>query len=283
MYEKLSELAPDFHVRTPIQPMPRLAGQLGIENLYIKRDDLTDFLGNKTRHAKYLIAWARAKKVERLIIKGRGDSNTVRIYAAAFKRAGFDVHLDLTSPAAGGNGAAIRMIRSLSDGPAREIKIRYDQLKEYAALGYFEAAGEILEDMPDVDLIYLYSYDASWIGLSIGLWARAIDSKIIAVRGPGAPSGALGTAEDKAYINQIYEAVEGMIGCRVLARNIDQREIKGTYGITVRDVLNLEGVLLDPVYTGRAMAALISDAREGKIPAGAKVLFWHTGGVFKNE
>jgi len=281
MYELLKGLLPDLAVQSQIYRMERLGNELGLDELYIKRDDLTDFYGNKTRHIKYLIAWLRLKKINEVELVGRGDSDCMRMYAQGFKRVGIKFKYNLKSDYGTGNGMVMKQLNQFTNGET--FKLPYDSHKEIAALGYVEAVDELAIQMPDVDYIYLYSYDATWMGISVGCWLRALKPRIIAIRGPGAPNGAIGSPRDMSYRNQIYGMIENMTECKVENRRTVCFEVSGKWHHPiVKDILNLEGILLDPVYTGRAMGKLIQDARVGFIPKKAKVLFWHTGGILIN-
>src|SRR5262249_34855302 len=67
---------------------------------------------------------------------------------------------------------------------------------------------------------------------------------------------------------------------------LDHSRFGGGYGAVTEEALeaiervaSLEGVILDPVYTGKAMAGLVAAAREGRFAPAATVVFWHTGGA----
>jgi D-cysteine desulfhydrase len=295
---------------SPVQKMENLGKYLGLKNLYIKRDDLTDFYGNKTRHIKYILQNIDNEKIDTVVFTGGGKSNCMRIYGMAAKRMGYNIVYNFTSKPHTGNGEIMKLINQHGGNKKRYIEIKYDGMKGKAAQGFVEAAAELKLQLPDVDRIYLYSYDASWIGLFIGNHLNNMSAKIIAVRGPGAPHGKLYSTSDSCYLQEMFD--------EVAERNIDDyfpimlsayipkskmsekkkkfskqlneskkscvelREKSGRYGATVRKVLNVEGILLDPTYTGMAMSELIIDSMNGKIDTEEKVLFWHTGGIFQN-
>lgn len=281
MYDLLKKDTPGLAYQSEIYPMERLGKELGLKNLFIKRDDLTDFLGNKTRHVKFLIAWLRMKKINDVELIGRGDSDCMRMYAQGFKRVGINFKYRLASEYGTGNGMVMKQLNQLAD--SKSFLLRYDDMKDIAALGYVEAVEELAYQMPDVDFIYLYSYDATWMGISVGCWLQGLRPRIIAVRGPGAPNGVINSPRDMSYRNKIYSSIEDMAECKVEnRRTVCQEEGGKWHHDIVKEILNVEGLLLDPVYTGRAMKVLIRDAQKGLIPTDAKVLFWHTGGVLIN-
>ena len=279
-YQELQSELPALGPATPIHRLDRLGAALGVRNLYIKRDDLTLYYGNKTRHIRFILAHLKQEQVQVVQLVGSGCSNCLRIYGMALKHAGLDIKWQLESDLTGGNGKIIA--RMDASEAAADFVLPYDGLKAIAALGYVEAATELQEqlvELPRIDYIYLYSYDATWIGLSVGCCLCGLTPELVAIRGVGAPHGRLGTAEDKAYIDQVYGRAEELCGQQVADRHSFLLEVGGDYSAVVTQVLNVEGILLDPIYTGRAMHALMADADSLR---DANILFWHTGGIFRN-
>lgn len=278
-YEDLKGTAPDFAVASPVHKLERMGQRLGLPNLYIKRDDLTDFYGNKTRHAKYILAYLLRRGVTSIEIVGPADSNTVRIYGMAARRAGIASCIRLQPGDPCENLTVTAAMTSSNSREETAFVLRYDKLKEIAALGYVEASDELFGQLPEVDHIYLYSYDATWIGLSVGTRSWPSPPEIVAVRPNAAPHGPLNSPQDSAHMDRVYKAVEHLCGCHVQDRRIDRRAVGGDFSTAIQAALNHDGILLDPVYTGRAMHCLVEDARGGRIPKDATVLFLHTGGV----
>lgn len=242
-------------------------------NLYIKREDLTDFYGNKTRHAREILRHLKELGIQEIELKGPGDSNSMRIYAMAAKRAGMKVRISNTTPFSTGNGKIMQLIEQ-SGEPT--FTLHYHMMKDYAALGYIEVAEEIERELPDVEAVYLYSFDASWIGLSLGF--KDTTPSIVNVRPSASEYGRYGDEAEKLYLEHLVHSSEVLAGRK--ARIIpDTATLDGTFEDMVSLALNTEGILLDPVYTGRALKAIERDREKLK---GQTVVLIHTGGVFLN-
>jgi len=284
------------HTPTPVDDAPRLSDKLGVR-ICVKRDDLTGLAlgGNKARKLERLCADAIAHGADVLVTGGGVQSNHVRQTAAAAAQLGLDAHVvlggahadDLAAPS--GNvlldallGASIECIdvdeydaieHAITDAAA---KLRADGRRPYAIpIGgasppgvdaYMDAAHELRAQRPDVDTIFVA--DGSG-GTHAGL-----------LKG-GAPR-VIGV--DVGTRPNLDSAVARMSG--VTARpEIDHAHVGPGYGrvdAATVDALRLaartEGLLLDPVYTAKAFAALITWARTGRLATAASICFWHTGG-----
>ena len=88
------------HLPTPLEPLPRLGAHLGLDDLWVKRDDLTGLAlgGNKARKLELLLAVALEQGADTLVTGGGPQSNHARITAAAAATAGLDCHLALAGP-----------------------------------------------------------------------------------------------------------------------------------------------------------------------------------------
>ena len=82
---------------TPIEAMPNLAARIGGVELYVKRDDLTElaFGGNKVRQLEFYMGEAEAQNADTILITGAVQSNFVRLAAAAARKLGMDIHVQL--------------------------------------------------------------------------------------------------------------------------------------------------------------------------------------------
>jgi D-cysteine desulfhydrase family pyridoxal phosphate-dependent enzyme len=284
------------HVPTPVDDAPRLSDVLGI-NVCVKRDDLTGLAlgGNKARKLTRLCAEAVAQGCDVLVTGGGVQSNHVRQTAAAAARLGLDAHVvlggatvaDLDAPA--GNvlldvllGASIERVDAddydgiedaITDAAA---KLEAGGRKPYAipiggaappgVAAYADAARELRDQRPDVDVVFVA--DGSG-GTHAGLLAG------------GAPR-VIGV--DVGTRPNLDAAVARMANTNVTPE-IDHDHAGAGYGLAdartieaLRLAARTEGLVLDPVYTGKAMAALATWAREGRLAAAANVCFWHTGG-----
>ncbi len=303
---------------TPIHPLPRLTQELGGAKLWIKRDDLTGLTGggNKTRKLEFLVAEALAQGADTLITVGAPQSNHCRLTLAAAVREGLRCRLVIEervpgsyAPDASGNNflfdllgvETVTVVKAGADlGAAMQAQAEEVAAlgrKAYVipgggsnalgALGYVACAEEIRAQSLDLgvrfDRIVCASGSAgTHAGLLAGLCAAGDDSWLtgINVRRPRAEQEgnvhalAVQTAELMAAPPPPREKVEA------LDEWVGEGYSIPTDGMVeaVRLLARLEGVLLDPVYTGKAMDGLISLVRRGEIGAGETVLFVHTGG-----
>lgn len=298
------------HLPTPVESLTKLSKQLGGPQIFIKRDDQTGlaFGGNKTRKLEYLLADAQLHGADTLITAGAVQSNHCRQTAAAAARKGFACILVLTGDKplkpSGNNfldlllGAEIVWAGSQNRELAleqtfNEVKnvgrnpylIPYGGSNEIGALGYVSAMQELLDQIPHPDWIIfpsssggtqaglalgarLYNYRGNLLGISIDNPASELSQKVAKL----AEETAL-----KLGVDQKFSPEEIMV---------DDNYLGGGYGImgdaeveAITLFARREGILLDPVYTGRAAAGLIDLIRKGRIIADQTVLFWHTGGA----
>jgi len=304
--------------------MPRLTRELGGPELWIKRDDCTGlaFGGNKARQLEFYFGEAVECDADTVIITGSVQSNFVRQAAAAARRLGMEIEIQLEDRVShtdtlyngSGNvlldrllGARIHYFSKGEDEAAADAQmekiaddIRARGGRPYiihlgtdhaplGALGYFQAAKEILKQAVDLKI--------------------NIDEVVVATGSAATHSGILTGLRfhgSKAIVRGICVRRSAMVQkSRVLARSRDLEnlaEIPNTISeadVWVSDVwldpgygrLNAgtieamkmaarhEGILLDPVYTGKAMAGLIGLVRNGVIGASKTTVFIHTGGT----
>jgi L-cysteate sulfo-lyase len=298
---------------TPFHKLENISKEFSI-NLYCKRDDLTGFAfgGNKTRKLDYLIADAKNKKSDTLIISGAVQSNFCRIAAAAGKVAGFDVHLVLggnKSETITGNllldhlfGSTIHFVDSSewNDWETQATRLMYELehrgKKVYClpiggstpigTLGYVNAFNEILIDCKRMNItidtiIHASSSSGTQAGLIVGKSIAKWKGKIIGI----------GVAKNQTILSEeIYNLASKtseMLGINIDNRDVivDDSFIGGAYGIKTQeseDAIKLfaqrEGIVLDNVYTGKAAAGLIDYARGRLFKPNENILFLHTGG-----
>jgi D-cysteine desulfhydrase family pyridoxal phosphate-dependent enzyme len=283
-------------VPTPVEPLPRLSDALGGPRIFVKRDDLTGLAlgGNKARKLERICTEAVQQGCDVLVTGGGIQSNHVRQTAAAARIMGLECHAvlggaDVETPS--GNhlldellGATIEVVDAPRyDDVEREIVAAADRLRAggrspYAipvgganAAGvqaYADAAGELLAQRNDIDTIFVA--DGSG-GTHAGLLIGFGDD------GPRIVGVDVGTRPD------LDETVPRLAGGR--SALVDHDHIGAGYGeldARTLDALRLaartEGLLLDPVYTGKAFAAMCAWIDDGRISARDNVLFWHTGG-----
>lgn len=298
------------HLPTPVEALPRLSAELKGPRLFIKRDDQTGlaFGGNKTRKLEFLLAEAQANGARTLITAGAAQSNHCRQTVAAAARFGLGCILVLAgdSPAqASGNlllddllGAEIvwttraerdaalkRAFDAAWAAGRRPYLIPYGGSNPTGAAAYAYALQELKEQMPQVDwIVFASSSGGTQAGLVLGARLENWAGRILGIS-VDEPAEVL-----RARVAKLAEDTSELFGARIpfspeeLLVNSDY--LGGGYGVmgagekeAIRLFARAEGILLDPVYTGRAAAGLIDLIRKGFFQPGESVLFWHTGGA----
>jgi D-cysteine desulfhydrase family pyridoxal phosphate-dependent enzyme len=302
------------HLPTPIEKLERLGKHLGGPAIYVKRDDQTGLAtgGNKTRKLEFLVADALVQECDHLITTGAPQSNHGRQTAAAAARLGLGCSLVLRGSEPeklGGNllldhllGAHLywtgdRAVDEVMQEVVDEVKAM--GRKPYAiplggsnvmgATGYVLAMKELSEQFSDeklnADFIVMasssggtqaglvlgakvYDFRGRVLGISIDRRAEELKTQVAALATATATHLGLGTVSVASSV----EVNDDYLGKGYGILNDADRE-------AIRMVAQLEGVLLDPVYTGRAMGGLIDLIRWGAFTRGQSVLFWHTGGL----
>lgn len=303
---------------TPLEPADRLGAALGMEAgaLWVKRDDLTGLGGggNKARKLEYLCADALAQGADTLVTGGGPQSNHVRMTAAVANRMGLACTVVMPGPepsaAASGNGLLVELMGPevvwvpVRDGPmdyyaieaaidrtcdrlAAEGRRPYSMpiggASAVGALGYVRGAVELCEQTASAFgslglVVVAAGSGGTHAGLAAGLgdhglvlgvdvgarpdlgeWVPAKAEQVAALAGLPAPTG-------RPVIDH------GRVGAGYGSATGDGRE-------AVLLAARLEGLILDPVYTGKAMAGLIAARREGRIGPATATVFLHTGGM----
>jgi len=304
------------HLPTPLEAAPRLAAAIGIENLWIKRDDCTGlaFGGNKVRKLEFCLAAAIAAGADCVVCGGVPQSNVARQVAAGCARLGLECHLGIMRGRPShtedgyettGNilldrlfGAVIHDIPWTEDRNDRlraiAAALRAQGRKPYAvpfgasdglgALGYALAAEEIVSKRPDAAwIVHATGSAGTQAGLLAGLVALEHSARVIGVDVDAQPD------RIAAEVSRIGREAAELLGA---ADRWDEARVEvaadwsaGGYGAAdaateeaIRLAARLEGLALDPVYTGKSMAAVIALARQGRFRAGGAVVWIHTGG-----
>lgn len=300
------------HLPTRIESLPRLTKLLGGPEILIKRDDQTGlaFGGNKTRKLEYLLADALAQGSKMVLTTGAAQSNHCRQTAAAAARCGLDCTLVLVGPQperASSNlfldhllGARIvwtekevrditlqKVFQKAHEEGKNPYLIPYggsNALGAYAYLKAFEELAEQLKnEIPDW-IVFASSSGATQAGLWVGSLLKGLSTNILGI--------SVDESEFQLKENVHRIAVE-LNEYQNLALKLDADQIfvndsytgegYGFMNDLDRSAIQLfarqEGILLDPVYTGRAGAGLIDLIRIGFFKKDQRVLFWHTGGT----
>jgi D-cysteine desulfhydrase len=283
--------------------------------LWVKRDDVTGLGGggNKARKLDYLCAGAADAGADVLVTGGGPQSNHVRITAAAANRLGLDCTVVMAGPRPATATGSVLLVELL--GPdVRWIGLREGPMDYYAieaaidaaadelaaagrrpyripiggasavgALGYVRAAAELRDQaagpLGDVDLVVVAAGSG---GTHAGLAAGLGDLDLVLGVDVGARPDLETTVPAKAA-----EAA-ALAGRPAPAGHIrlDRGRIGAGYGAPTEEcrqavllAARREGLVLDPVYTGKAMAGLIAARREGSIEPDTRTVFVHTGGM----
>ncbi|MGE0310658.1 MAG: D-cysteine desulfhydrase [Lautropia sp.] len=307
------------HLNTPLEPMIALSRALGGPNLYVKRDDCTGLAtgGNKTRKLEFLMGEAREQGAEVVVTQGAVQTNHGRQTAAAATRLGLACEILLErrvrEPEPGyevqGNVLLDRMFGATLSfhapadmnalALARTEELRRQGRNAYfipgggsnvvGALGYVDCALELLRQADDTGLRIDYVVHATGsTGTQAGLLAgleganTGIPVLGISVRNPKARQEEAVYALAQATAEHI--GVKGGIErSRVVAYSDYVGEGYGVPTAAMAEAVALtarcEGILLDPVYSGKGMAGLIDLVRKGFFRREDNVVFLHTGGA----
>ena len=298
------------HLPTPIEEMKRLSAELGGPRLFVKRDDATGLAlgGNKTRKLEFLVADALAKGARTLVTAGAAQSNHCRQTAAAAAKFGMGCVLVLDGREPDEPSANLLLDRLFG---ARIVWVadRKDRERtQREACGILDAAGEKTYFVPyggsspigamgyafAVEEVLAQGIDADWFvfgtssgGTHAGL---ALGARLFGYRGK-----VLGISIDeseawlKARVSTLASNASELLGRRIEIRPeeilANDSYCSAGYGVLTgaeREAVTLfartEGLLLDPVYTGRAAAGLVDLIRKGCFGKDESVLFWNTGG-----
>jgi D-cysteine desulfhydrase family pyridoxal phosphate-dependent enzyme len=297
------------HLPTPVDALPRLSKAINGPELIVKRDDQTGlaFGGNKTRKLEFLVAEAQASGADTLITAGALQSNHCRQTAAAAAKFGFDCILVLTGdflPQASANllldqlfGVKIIQVeKSQRETVLRETfeqtaaqghnpyLVPYGGSNPTGALGYVFAMEEFVGQAVHADwIIFASSSGGTQAGLILGARIFGYPGKLLGIS-VDEPQGVLQTRV-ALLASETSERLGPHIDFTAGEVLVNADYAAPGYGIltnaereAIQLFANYEGLLLDPVYTGRAAAGLIDLIRKGFFKTGETVLFWHTGG-----
>lgn len=307
------------HLPTPLEHCPRLSRALGGPEIFVKRDDCTGlaFGGNKARQLEFVIAEALGAGADTIVTGSGSQSNWCRQAAAMARKCGLDVSLVLATGEKGaqcqGNllldyllGADVTFIESrdlhdvqmaladkvtqLRERGARPYLMNPFALetKSLAALGYVDAMLELQEQVSSVGVepshVYVPGANITPAGLLVGATALRIAVRITSF------SPVRWQEDRRADIAAVASASAARLS---LAADFPPGDISNDdsyvgerYGHlsdacadAMRLMADAEGIVLDPVYSGKAMAGLIDYIRSGRLTTRETVVFVHTGGT----
>lgn len=301
---------------TPVERLERLTRELGGPELVMKRDDLTGLAlgGNKTRKLEFLIGDALAQGADTLVTVGAAQSNHCRQTAGAACKAGLECELILNGQkpeAPNGNLLLDRLFGAREHWIERSERVeklravaeelRARGRKPYVigvggsngigATGYVVAMVELMEQLgargAKVDhIVFGTSSGGTQAGIELGARITGFAGKL---HGLSIDKNEPEHLEYEQEVAQIANDCSNYIGSEV---RLAPEEVKVVYGYkgegygvvgelereAIRLMARCEGILLDPVYSGRAFGALVDLIRKGIFKRGETVLFWHTGG-----
>ncbi len=307
---------------TPLDKAQRLADKIGLSKLFIKRDDLTGLAGggNKARKLEYDFAEIVNGGYDVVLTAGGIQSNHARMTASAARKLGLDIKLVLGGPdfeIAKGNVLLDVLfkaeIRYLVDDDAnsslenemqkwanefliegrKPFVIPIGGSSALGSLGYVKAMEELSGQLENdnVQIIVGVGSCGTFAGTILGAKLFLPKARVIGI----SVSRTSETIRERTaeLIQESAELINFKIGDQISIECYD--DYHNEYGIiteagklAINVTANLEGILLDPIYTGKVMAGLIDLAKKNIIDKNIPVVFIHTGGLpilfsFENE
>jgi L-cysteate sulfo-lyase len=290
-----------------VQVAPRLASALGLgaDDLWIKRDDLTGLGGggNKIRKLEHTMGAALAAGAQAVVTSGAAQSNHARLTAAAAARCGVQAVLVLEGdPPAETRGNllldALLGARIIWAGPVgpEELTVQVEEEAQrlraagtptevipfggssvLGARGYVEAGTELLRQLPDLHTVVVAIGSG---GTMAGLVHALGTDRVL-----GIDTGAVTDPEDR--VHDLLDGLAREDGTAPVGElRVHREQVGDGYAAltpqvrhALRLVAHTEGIVLDPVYTGRAAAGLIAATAAGSIRAGRRTVLLHSGGL----
>jgi D-cysteine desulfhydrase family pyridoxal phosphate-dependent enzyme len=298
------------HLPTPVEDLPRISTELGGPKIIVKRDDLTGMAlgGNKIRKLEFLLAEAQSHGAKTIITAGAVQSNHCRQTAAACARLGFGCTLVLSGekPTTITGNLMLDLLfnakvnyttlqerdqkldqtfKDAWEAGLRPYLIPYGGSNTTGASAFAFAIKELLDQNCQPDWIVFASSSAgTQAGMVTGARLFGYTGKVLGISVDEAE------ADLKAHVASLATATADALGEELVFQPQDilvcADYLGGGYGVmggpeieAIRLFAEKEGMLLDPVYTGRAAAGMIDLIRKGYFKRDETVLFWHTGGT----
>lgn len=276
------------------------------------------FGGNKTRMLEFSMAEALARGADAVVMGAAVQSNYCRQLAAACAKLGLELHLlqrperEIDRQEVQGNhlvqrilGAQVTILPDNNrEAQQAAIRQRADELRragknvfiprqpdtvDLDAIAYAEVALEITRQCRALEIqpaqVYVTAYDTTQAGLVLGMHYLG---RPMHVRGTTPSPLPLAQRQQKmmALANQAAERLGLAIEFHAGDFDSDDSFIGERYGVAspasleaIRLLAQSEGILVDPAYTGKGLAALIAHIRQGKLDKTTPVVFLHTGGA----
>lgn len=304
---------------TPLQKLSRISKSLQGPTIWVKRDDLTGSLlsGNKVRKLEFTLAQAQKEGADVLITCGGLQSNHCRATALLGAQLGIKVHLvlrGLPDDIADGNllldqlaGAKIStyapayyakhldnlLMETAEDYRNKGLKpfiIPTGASDDIGVWGYVNACNELrrdieVHDIKPTHIIAATGSGGTQAGLTAGAFLYQLNADVLG----------MAVCDDEAYFhNKVMQDLSGWkkryqldIDLEALNIHVNDQYIGPGYAKADKAVFECiqwlaseEGIVLDPVYTGKAFYGMVSDIKAGKYRNSADIIFVHTGGIF---
>lgn len=299
------------HLPTPVEALPRVSAGLRGQTLFVKRDDQTGlaFGGNKTRKLEFLVAEALAQGADRLVSTGAAQSNHCRQTAAAAARYGlactlvltgepperpsanllldnlFDADIVWVTDRADRDRVLDETVAALKKAGGKPYLVPYGGSSPVGAAAYVFAMQEFISQNVDVDwIVFASSSGGTQAGLALGARLFGFRGQVLGIS-IDEPASRL-RARVAALANRTAALLEADITLSPHDILVNDAFNAAGYGVftdlerhAVRQFASLEGLLLDPVYTGRAAGGLLALVEQGFFAPQDRILFWHTGGT----
>jgi L-cysteate sulfo-lyase len=295
------------HFPTPLRELKRLRKHLDVRpRLWVKHDDWSGpgFGGNKVRKLEFVLADAVAHGATAVLTTGGVRSNHCRVTAACAAALGLQCHLVLNgAPTRAASlwldalyGARVHYVEAreermpameaLAAGLADSYVIPLGASTPLGALGFVRGAGELLHQTRELGfepdcIFHSTSSGGTQAGLLAGIQRHGAATHVIGVSADDPAAGI------SATIRKILDGLPDLLGEALPdpAIEVDDTQAGPGYGIPTPAgdeatalLARLEGVVLDPVYTAKAMAGLLAALATGRFDTAANIVFWHTGG-----
>lgn len=303
---------------TPLEPFSRLSEALGGPNMYVKRDDLLGLTagGNKTRKLEFLMADALAKGADVIVTCGAVQSNHCRLTLAAAVREGLSCRIvleervpDSYHPRANGNNFLFHLlgVEGITVVPGgTDMLVAMEDLAEklrreghhpyvipgggsnaLGATGYVACAEEILTQSFEMGLsidaiVCASGSGGTHAGLVAGLYGNQAHIPVVGINVKNPKD------VQERLVYDLVDRTSRLLDIERIPREAVQcfdEYVGPGYSLPTSEmveavdlVAKTEAILLDPVYTGKAMAGLIGLVRKNYFDKDANVLFVHTGG-----
>ena len=313
----LAQTPTPFHALDRLSELLRAEGAQ-CPRVWIKRDDQSGSLttGNKVRKLEFLLSEALAQGCDTIITAGGVQSNHCRAVAVLGAQLGLKVHLLLRSdiePQPVGNLLIDQLVGATvshySHHEFKKLHQLFDQWQQYYAQqgskaysiptggsngtglwGYIAAAEELQQDFVRENIcpshiIHATGSGGAQAGLTMGFKLLGIDLNV----------EGYAVCDNNAYfqrkvsedIQQWAEQYAVPVDVNGLSIVTHDQYIGPDYGQAgpeifawIKKLAALEGVILDPVYTGKAFYGMVKDIRQGRYSNASDIVFLHTGGIF---